>query len=73
MIEVYKYLNDPSPQIMNDIFKLSKSTNNVHLLERQNPKIERYGLDCISCRASQIWQTFPIKIRDLISLKNFQP
>ena len=52
MIEVYKYLNDPSPQIMNDIFKLSKSTNNVHLLEMQNPKTERYGLDCISCRTS---------------------
>ena len=29
MIEVYKYLNDPSPQIMNDIFKNRKNFYNI--------------------------------------------
>ena len=41
MIEVYKYLNGLSPQIMNDIFKLRKYICNLrhfHLFESQNPR-----------------------------------
>ena len=29
MIEVYKYLNDLSPDIMSDIFKLGENTYNL--------------------------------------------
>ena len=44
MIKVYKYLNNLSPQVMNDIFKLRKNTHNlrnVHLFESQNPRTKR--------------------------------
>ena len=44
MIKVYKYLNNLSPQVMNDIFKLRKNTHNLrnaHLFESQNPRTKR--------------------------------
>ena len=59
---------------MNYIVKLRKNTynlRNVHLPENQKPKTKRYGLDCIAYSASQIWQIFPIEIRDSITLKIF--
>ena len=48
MMEGYKFLNDLTPQIMNDIVKLRKNTydlRNVPLFESQSPKTKRYGLD----------------------------
>ena len=72
MIDIYKYFNSLSPQIMNDIFKLRKNVynlTNVYLFESQNSRPKRYGLDCIAYRASQIWKTFSIEGRDSISLK----
>ena len=46
MIDVYKYLNGTSLQMMNDIFKFRKisyNLKNFHLLESQNPTAKRYG------------------------------
>ena len=66
MIQIYNYLNDISPQIMNDIFKLRKNTynlRNVHLFKSQNPRIKRYGINCTAYKTNQIRQTFPIEIR----------
>ena len=60
---------------MNDILKLRKSTynlRNANLFETQNPRTKRYGRDCIVYRASKIWQTAPIQIRDSILLKIFK-
>ena len=40
-IEVYKYLNGLSPDIMSDIFKLRENTyilRNIHIFQSQNPK-----------------------------------
>ena len=42
MIEVYKYLNGLSPDIMSHIFKLSENTynpRNFHIFESQNLRI----------------------------------
>ena len=44
MTEVHKYLNDLSPQVINNIFKLRKNIcnlRNVHLFERKNPGTKR--------------------------------
>ena len=41
-------------------------------LKAKIPRIKHYGLDCIVCRVSQIWKTFPIEIRDSILLKMFK-
>ena len=64
MIEVYKYLNGLSPQIMNDIFKFRKNIynlRNVCLFEIQNLRTKRFGLHCIAYRSSQIWKIFSLK------------
>ena len=55
MTEVYKYLNDLSPDIMSDIFKLRENTYNLrnfHIFESQNPRTKKFGLDSIAYRAS---------------------
>ena len=64
--EVYKYFIGLSLQIVNDDISTKNTYNlrNVHLLESTNPRIKRYGLDCIAYRAGQFWQTFPIEPRD---------
>ena len=57
LIEVYKYLNGLSPDIMNTIFKLRQNTYNLknfHAFESQNPRTKKFGLDSIAYRASQL-------------------
>ena len=71
MIEISKYLNGPSLQIMNVIFKLRKNTCNLindHLFKSQNSRTKQYGLDCIAYIASLIWHFFSTKSRHWISL-----
>ena len=75
VIEVYKYLNGHSPDIMNDIFKLRENTYNLrnfHIFQTENPRSLKYGLDAISYRASQIWQQVPTDIREAASLTLFK-
>ena len=63
MIDVYKYLNGLSPEIMNDIFKLRKNTHslrNFHIFQSQNQKrTKEFGLGSIAYRASQLWENVP--------------
>ena len=59
MIEVYKYLNGLSPDIMSDILNLRENTynlRNVHIFESQNPRTKKFGLDSITYIASQLWK-----------------
>ena len=75
MIEVYKYLNGLSPDIMSDIFKLRENTYNLrifHIYESQNPRTKKFGLDIIAYRASQLWKNFPDEIRYSTSLPVFK-
>ena len=75
MIEVYKYLNDPSPDFMSHIFKLRESTYNLrnfHIFESQNPRTKPFGLDIITCRASQLWKNVLEEIRNSTSLPVFK-
>ena len=75
MIEVYKYLNRPSPGIMSDIFKLRENTYNLrnfHIFESQNPKTKQFGLDNIVYRASQLWKNVPEEIINSTSLPVFK-
>ena len=71
MTEVYKYLNDLSPDIMSDFFELKENTyslRNFHIFEAQNPNTKTFGLDCIAYRASQLWKNVPEEIRNSTSL-----
>ena len=75
MIEVYKYLNDLSPDIMSDIFKLRENTYNLrnfHIFESQNPRTKTFGLDSVAYRASQLWNIVPEEIRNSTSLTMFK-
>ena len=71
MIEVYKYLNGHSPDIMNDIFKLRENMYNLrnfHIFQTENPRSLKYGVEAIPYHASQVWQQVPIDIREAASL-----
>ena len=75
LIEVYKYLNGFSPDIMNEIFILRENRYNLrnfHLFETDNPQTVRFGLDSIAYRASQLWQQLPLSIRESRSLALFK-
>ena len=71
MIEVYKYLNGYSPDIMNDLLKLKENTYNLrnfHIFQTENPRSLKYGLVAIPYRASQLYQQVPTDIREAASL-----
>ena len=75
MIEVCKYLNGHSPDIMNFIFKLRENMYNLqkfHIFQKENPCSLEYGLDAIPYRAGQLWQQVPIDIREAASLALFK-
>ena len=75
MIEVYKYLNGHSPDIMSDIFKLRENMYNLqnfHIFQTENPRSLKYGLDGIPYRAGQLWQQVLIDIREAASLALFK-
>ena len=75
MIEVYKYLNGLSPDIMSDIFKLRENTYNLrnfHIFESQNPRTKKFGFDSIAYRASQLWKIVPEEIRNSAHLPMFK-
>ena len=71
MIEVYKYMNGHSPDIVNDIFKLRENKYNLwnfHIFQTENRCSLKYGLDAIPYCTSQLWQQVPIDIREAASL-----
>ena len=75
MIEVNKYLNDLSPDIMSDIFKLRENTNNLrnfHIFESQNPRTKDFALDSIAYKASHLLKNVPEEIRNSTSLPIFK-
>ena len=75
MIEVYKYLNGLSPDIMSGIFKLRENTYNLrnfHIFESQNPRTKKFGQDNIAYRASQCLKNVLEEIRNSTSLPVFK-
>ena len=75
MTEVYKYLNGLSPEIMDDVFKIRQSNydlRNFSVFQSQNPRSNRYGLDAIAYRASQLWQMLPSDIKNAPTIYIFK-
>ena len=75
MIEVYKYLNGRSPDIMNHIFKLREdmyNLRNFNIFQTENPRSLKYGLNAIPYHASQLWQQVPIYICEAVSIALFK-
>ena len=75
MAEIYTFLNDLSPPIMNDIFEKQKnyySLRNSRSLFSKRKFTTTYGIDTISFRGSQIWQDLPQDIKNSDSLNLFK-
>lgn len=75
MTEVFKYLNGLSPDLMNDVFVLTKNTYNLrnfNIFKTENPRSTRFGLDAIAHRASELWQSIPNDIKESPSLALFK-
>ena len=77
MTEIYKFLNDLSPPVMNDIFQKQKknhySLRNPRSLVSKWKFTTTYDIDTISFRRPQIWQDLPqdIKNSDSLNLSKF--
>ena len=65
-IEIYKYLNDLSPAILSEVFKISKTISyDLRMrneLYARNSKTVRYGTETISFLSPKIWSLIPQNI-----------
>ena len=67
MTEIYKFLNDLSPRIMNDIFQKQEnyySLRNLRSLVSKRKFTTTYGIE------PQIWQDLPQEIKNSDSLNH---
>ena len=65
--EIYKFLNDLSPPIMNEVFQINEcpyNLRNPRTLASKHKSTVRYGLDTIAFKVPQIWQDIPFQIRN---------
>ena len=62
-IEIYKFVNGLSPEIMNSVFNLKEnnrySLRNVYELYNCNPRTVKYGTETISYLAPKVWSIVP--------------
>ena len=68
-IEIFKFLNGLSPQIMNDVFQV-KSPAPYYLRDKnefysRNPKTVAYGTESVSFMAPKIWSIVPQELKTL--------
>ena len=69
LIEVYKYLNNCSPDLMNEVCYLRQNHYNLHnfnVFATDNPR------NSSVYRANQLWQTLPSEIQECASLQLFK-
>ena len=67
LVEVYKFLNGFSPDIMNEIFSIQRNTYNLrsfNIFRCDTPRSNRYGLNSIPYRANQFWNILPVDIKN---------
>ena len=75
MIEVFKYLQGLSPELMTYIFTLRKNPYNVcntPFFSSENSWSVRFGVDAIAFCASQLWQKVHIVMKDSSLLEIFK-
>ena len=76
MIEVYKYPNGHSSDIMNDIFKLRENlchnSRNINTFQTEKSLFVEIRTRCYPYRVSQLWQQGPIDIREDLSQALFK-
>ena len=75
-IEVFKFLNGISPQVMNEVFQV-KSPAPYYLrdkneLDSRNPKTVAYGAELVSFMAPKIWSVVSQGLKNSQSLYSFK-
>ena len=67
-IEIYKFLHNLSPSIMNNIFKVNQTVpydlRKRNVFQRRNPSSVRYGTETISYIPPKIWTLVPETIKN---------
>ena len=76
-IEIYKFVNCLSPELMNSVFHFKEnnrySLGNIYELYSRNPRIVKYGTETISYLAPKIWSIVPQSIKESTSMYSFKP
>ena len=74
MKEIYKFGNDLSPRLIDDMFQVHKNYDLRHFQKIANTKKNsvKMGLETISYRAPQLWNLVPTAIKDALSLSTFK-
>ena len=75
-IEIYKFVNDLSSEIMNIVFHLKEnnrySLRNVYEFYSRNPRIVKYGTETISYLAPKMCSMVPQTIKESTSIYSFK-
>ena len=75
-IEIYKFLHNLSPCIMNNIFKVNQTVHydlrNRNVLQSRDSSSVRFGTETVSYIASKIWSLVPETIKKWDRLKSFK-
>ena len=75
-IEIFKFLNELSPQIMNEVFQVKLPApyylRDKNELYNRNPKIVAYGTESVSFMAPKIWSIMPQDLKNSQSLCSFK-
>ena len=75
-IEIYKFVNGLSPEIMNSVFNLKEnnrcSLRNVYELFSRNPITVKYDTETISYLTPKIWSIVPQTIKEGTSIYSFK-
>ena len=75
-IEIYKFLHNLSPCVVNNILKVTQTVpydlRKRNVLQSRNPSSVKYGTETISYKAPKIWILVPETIKNCDSLKSFK-
>ncbi len=73
--EIYKTKNQTNPSFMSEIFQISKTPAydfRETIFNRKKPNTVIYGLDTISYRCSEIWNSIPTEVQNYKSENMFK-
>ena len=72
--EIYKTIHHENPSFMEDIFSITVSPFNLRgsLSLEINQKIIAYGLDAVSYRCQEVWNSIPTEIAPCSNIKTFK-
>ena len=75
-IEIFKFLNELSPKIMNEVFQVKLPApyylRDENELYNRNPKTVAYGTELVSFMAPKIWSIMPQDLKNSQFLCSFK-